>query len=86
MGLSGVIWCVFAGLCYGTMNVLAKLAYNDGMILSRLVLMRYVVLVALSYSFGKLVRKTDFDIRKYDFGAIMLVFFRSALNLFSKTC
>jgi drug/metabolite transporter (DMT)-like permease len=63
MGLSGVVWCVMAGLCYGTMNVLAKLAYADGMILSRLILMRFSLLGILSYSFGKIVRKADFDFR-----------------------
>jgi len=63
MGLSGVMWCIFAGLCYGTMNVLAKLAYEDGMILSRLVLMRFFLLGLLSYSFGKIVRKDNFDFR-----------------------
>ena len=52
-----------AGLCYGTMNVLAKLAYADGMILSRLILMRFTLLGFLSYSFGKIVRKADFDFR-----------------------
>ena len=86
MGLSGIIWCVFAGLCYGTMNVLAKLAYNNGMIVTRLVLMRFSILALLSYTYGKLFRKTDFDLRKYDKSMIGIVFFRSALSLFSKTC
>ena len=86
MGLSGIIWCVFAGLCYGTMNVLAKLAYQDGMTTSRLVLMRFFLLGLLSYGFGKIVRKDDFDFRKYDPKVIGFVFFRAALNCFSKTC
>ena len=85
MGLSGVIWCVLAGLCYGSMNVFTKLAYSNGMIISRFVMMRFFVLGLASYIFGKLVRKTDFDFRKYDSSVIMFVFFRSALSLVSKS-
>ena len=85
LGLPGAIWCVIAGLCYGTMNVFAKLAYERGMIISRFVMMRFVVLLAFSYLFGKIVRKTDFDLRKYDRKSILIVFFRSCLSLFSKS-
>ena len=85
MGLSGVMWCIIAGLCYGTMNVFAKLAYERGMIISRFVMMRFVVLLLASYTFGKLVRKTNFDLRKYNKKSILVVFFRSCLSLFSKT-
>ena len=85
MGLSGVIWCVFAGLGYGTMNVFAKMAYANGFIISRFVMMRFFVLGSASYVFGKLVRKTDFNFLKYDPKVILFVFFRSALSLFSKS-
>ena len=84
LGLPGALWCVFAGLCYGTMNVFAKLAYERGMIISRFVMMRFFVLLIASYTFGKIVRKTDFDLRKYNRKSICIVFFRSTLSLFSK--
>ena len=85
MGLTGVIWCVIAGLCYGTMNVFAKMAYAKGMIVSRFVLMRFASLFFLSYVFGKCVRKTNFDLRKYNKKVIFVVVLRSALSLFSKS-
>lgn len=84
MGLSGFVWCVIAGLCYGTMNVFAKLAYNKGLLVSRFVLARFLVLFIMSYLFGKFVRKTDFDLRKYDKKVICVVFGRSCLSLTSK--
>lgn len=85
LGLSGVIWCVIAGLCYGTMNVFAKLAYSKGMLVSRFVMLRFAVLAFASYIFGKLVRKTDFNLTVYDPRIIGVVFLRSALSLLSKT-
>ena len=85
LGLSGVIWCVLAGLCYGTMNVFAKLAYSRGMLVSRFVMMRFAVLAIASYIFGKLVRKTDFNLTIYEPRVIGIVFLRSALSLLSKT-
>ena len=39
-----------------------------------------------NHVFGKIVRKDDFDFRKYDPKVIGFVFFRAALNCFSKTC
>ena len=85
LGLSGVIWCVMAGLCYGTMNVFAKLAYSKGMLVSRFVMLRFAVLAIASYLFGKLVRKTDFNLTVYEPRVIGVVFLRSALSLLSKT-
>lgn len=85
LGLTGTIWCVIAGLCYGTMNVFAKLAYERGLPISRFMLSRFAVLFSASYAYGKLVRKTDFDLRKYDKGIIGVIFFRSCLSLISKT-
>jgi len=63
LGLTGSMWCIIAGLCYGTMNVFAKMAYAKGMLVSRFVLMRFMVLFLASYTFGKIVRKTSFDLR-----------------------
>jgi drug/metabolite transporter (DMT)-like permease len=85
MGLTGFVWCVLAGLCYGTMNVFAKLAYNNGMIVSRFILTRFIILFVMSYIFGKFVRGTNFDLRKYDKKVLMIVFGRSCLSLLSKT-
>ena len=66
------------------MNVFAKLAYERGMIISRFVMMRFGVLLIASYLFGKIVRKTNFDLRKYDRKSICFVFSRSCLSLVSK--
>ena len=76
---------MIAGLCYGTMNVFAKMAYAKGMIVSRFVMMRFATLFFLSYVFGKVVRKTNFDLRKYNKKVVFVVVLRSALSLFSKT-
>lgn len=86
MGLSGVVWCIFAGIGYGSMNVFAKLAYGEGMIVSRFIIMRFAVMAIASFVFGKFVRKTDFDIRQYPAKSIGMVFFRSVLVLCSKSC
>ena len=86
MGLSGVVWCIFAGIGYGSMNVFAKLAYGEGMIVSRFIIIRFAVMAIASFTFGKFVRKTDFDIRKYPGKSIGLIFFRSVLTLCSKSC
>ena len=85
LGLTGTIWCVLAGLCYGTMNVFAKMAYEKGILVSRFVMIRFLMLLVLSYTFGKLVRKTDFDLRKYDKKIVGVIFFRSTLSLVSKS-
>jgi drug/metabolite transporter (DMT)-like permease len=86
LGLSGTIWCLIAGLGYGFMNVFAKLAFEKGLEVSRFVLIRHLVLLVCSYTFGKLKRGLDFDLRKYEVAAIKLVFFRSALGCVSKCC
>ena len=84
LGLTGSIWCVIAGLCYGTMNVFAKLSYERGLEVSRFVLMRFFVLLTCSYTFGKVVRKTSFDLRKYNKKVVTMIFLRSAMSLVSK--
>ena len=84
MGLSGVIWCVFAGLCYGTMNVFAKLAYQKGMLVTRFIIMRFFILASFSYTFGKLCRKQDFDLRKLSKNTIGYVLFACTIGLVSK--
>jgi len=86
MGLSGVVWCIFAGLGYGSMNVFAKLAYGEGMLVSRFIILRFAVMAIASYLFGKFVRKTDFDLREYPRSSLGWVFFRSVLVLGSKSC
>ena len=63
LGLSGFIWCVLAGLLYGTMNVFAKIAYTKGLLVSRFVLMRFSTMAFFSYIFGKYVRKINFDLQ-----------------------
>jgi drug/metabolite transporter (DMT)-like permease len=85
MGISGVIWCVFAGLCYGSMNVFAKLAYSNGMLVTRFIMMRFFLLAALSYIVGKSCRKQDFDIRKLSKNTIGYVILASSIGLVSKS-
>jgi len=79
------MWTISAGLCYGIMNVFAKMAYSKGMLVSRFVMIRFLMIWVCSYIFGKLVRKTNFDLRQYDKKIIGLIFFRSFLSLISKT-
>ena len=67
------------------MNVFAKIAYSKGMLVSRFVMLRFAVLALASYIFGKLFRKTDFNLTVYEPRIIGVVFLRSALSLFSKT-
>jgi hypothetical protein len=76
---------MIAGLCYGTMNVFAKLAYNKGLIVTRFILIRFVVLLVMSYSFGRMFRGTNFDLRNYDKKILAAVFGRSCLSLVSKS-
>ena len=84
LGLSGTIWCLIAGLCYGSMNVFSKLSYEKGMIVSRVTFMRFFVLFVSSYTFGKLKRGVNFDLRKYDRKVILVIVFRSFLSMCSK--
>lgn len=86
MGLSGVVWCIFAGIGYGSMNVFVKLACGEGIIVSRFIIMMFAVKALASFIFGKFIRKTDFDIRKYPGKSIGMVFIRSVLVLCSKSC
>ena len=85
LGLTGTIWCLIAGLCYGIQNVFAKLAYERGLLISRFIIIRHAMLVIGSYIFGKLVRGIDFDLRKQDWSVMKIVVFRSVLNLISKS-
>jgi drug/metabolite transporter (DMT)-like permease len=63
-GLSGVVWCLVAGLMYGTQNVFAKLAYERGLQVPTFILMRHLVLLIGAFFFGKL-RGISFDLRIY---------------------
>lgn len=85
-GLSGLIWCILAGFCYGALNVFAKLAYEKGFQVSRFILVRHFVLFFASFTIGKFIRGIDFDLRKQDPQVIKLLIFRSFLNLVSKSC
>ena len=84
MGISGVVWCVFAGLCYGTMNVFAKLAYQNGMLVTRFIMMRFFLLALLSYVFSKIFRKQDFDVRKLSKETLFYVVLAASIGLVSK--
>ena len=87
MGLSGPVWCLFAGLGYGCNNVLFKLAYERGAIVSRAILTRHLVLAIGSYVFGKCILKADFRVWKaYPYDILKLIFLRSIFNTISKTC
>lgn len=83
-GLTGFVWCIMAGCCYGILNCFAKLAYNRGLPVSRLILMRFMMLGIGSYVYGRFVRKTSFDLKQYDKKQIRLVFFRAFISLTSK--
>ena len=84
LGFTGSIWCLIAGLCYGVMNVFAKLAYDKGMTVNRFVFIRFFTLMIFSYLFGRFARKTSFNLCKYNKKVILLIFMRAALSLFSK--
>ena len=84
LGISGAVWCIFAGLCYGTMNIFAKMAYNKGLIVSRFVIMRSGVLGVCSYVYGRIFRNVNFDLSIYEFKLILMVFGRSTLSMISK--
>ena len=62
----------------------AKLAYDKGLTVNRFVTMRFFILMACSYVFGKIFRKTSFDLRKYKSKVVLMTFFRAALSLVSK--
>ena len=66
------------------MNVLAKTGYENGLQISRYFLIRHIVLVVCSYTFGKFQRGTNFDLRNYDFSVIKLIAFRCVLSTISK--
>ena len=84
LGLSGVIWCLLAGLGYGTQNVFAKLAYERHLKITTFILMRHLVLLTGAYIFGKL-RGINFDYRAYPRKTINLVLKRCILSAISKS-
>ena len=84
LGLSGIVWCLIAGLGYGTQNVFAKLAYERGLQVSTFILIRHLVLLSGAYTFGKL-RKINFDLRVYPRESVKLVFKRAFLGMISKS-
>ena len=42
LGLSGTMWCLLAGLCYGTLNLTAKMSFESGMTVTKFILWRHV--------------------------------------------
>jgi hypothetical protein len=85
LGLSGTVWCLLAGVCYGIQNIFAKLAYDRGLLVTRFIYIRFLVMFVGSYTFGKL-KGINFDLRQYDRKVIAVIFFRSTLSLVSKSC
>ena len=84
LGLSGVVWCLIAGLGYGTQNVFAKLAYERGLTITTFILMRHLVLLIGSYTFGK-IRGINFDMRAYSPKTRSLLLKRCVMSAISKS-
>lgn len=84
LGISGINWCLIAGLGFGTQNVFAKLAYQRGLQVPTFILIRHFVLLVGAYLGGKL-RNINFDLRAYPRESIKLVFKRSFLGMMSKS-
>ena len=85
LGLSGTVWCIFAGFGYGFQNCFAKLAYEAEIPIVRFILMRHVMLVIGSYTTGELIRGVNFDLRTYDRDGMKLVFMRTFSAFISKS-
>mmetsp|Transcript_11329 Transcript_11329/g.19084 ORF Transcript_11329/g.19084 Transcript_11329/m.19084 type:complete len:112 (-) Transcript_11329:869-1204(-) len=85
LGMSGAQWCLLAGLLYGLQSVFTKEAYENGMKVTRFILIRHLVLMIASYVFGKLVRGVNFDLRAYDLSSIKSLLIMSTLKLVSKS-
>lgn len=84
LGMPGPVWCMIAGLCYGCLNIFAKLGFEHGLVVSRLLLMRHGITLIGSFTWGTLVRGVDFNLTKYPRKAMSIVFFRSFLAMISK--
>lgn len=84
LGLTGPMWCILAGFCYGSLNIFAKLGFENGLVVSRFLIMRHGVTMIGSYVWGKLVRKIDFNLGKYERKQVMLLFLRTFLAMISK--
>jgi drug/metabolite transporter (DMT)-like permease len=84
LNITGFVWCVMAGLSFGAMNLFAKLAYNDGLTVSRFIVMRFAVLAIGSYLFGRFSRGVNFDIRLYDKKQIKLIVIRALITIVAK--
>ena len=63
----------------------AKLSFERGLPITRFILMRSLVLWLASYVFGKVFRKTSFNLKKYRKKMIGVIFFRAVMSLISKT-
>lgn len=64
----------------------AKLAYENGLTVTRFILIRHLNLFVLSYLYGKFFQGIDFDLRKHDGKSIKFLFIRAVISMISKTC
>lgn len=86
LGLSGPIWCLLAGVCYGLLNLFAKLAFDEGFSVAHFMLLRHVSQIFYSFGFGKYVRGCNFNPSAYGMEVYLVLLLRSALNFASKLC
>ena len=85
LGLTGPVWCLLAGLCYGLLNLFAKLSFEAGMSVPHFILWRHVYQALFSSSFGTLVRGVDFNLFNYPREVNSVLIGRSLVNLVSKS-
>ena len=83
LGLSGGVWCVLAGLCYGTQNVFAKLAFKRGLSVTRFTMIRHLMLTIGSVICGK-IRGVNLDPRRYAPFLVAVLLVRAVLGMLSK--
>jgi hypothetical protein len=58
-GLSGIVWCAFAGLLFGCNNIFFKLAFQKGALVTRSIIARHLVMAICSFFTAKYVQKTS---------------------------
>lgn len=84
LGLSGGIWCLLAGICYGALNVSAKLAFESGVSIAHFFLFRGLSQTVFSYLLGKHYRGTNFSFNEINNEARFVLLTRSSVNAISK--
>lgn len=85
MGLTGPIWCLLAGVCYGLLNLFAKLSFEAGMKVPHFILWRHVYQALFSSSFGMAVRGVSFNLFNYSSEVNKVLIGRSLINTISKS-